>query len=119
MTLNMNLTFNQPASLLITVNHGINFPPGMTPGFPDTCAPRFLGFLAPALEAFGTFMGIFNKAQIDKLQIEMQDVRTKHNRLVEVVADQDHHIQQINATIDGLLGILNILAMHDPSITSA
>ena len=49
----------------------------------------------------------------------MQDVGTKHNRLMEVVADQDHHIQQINATIDGLLGILNILAMHDPSITSA
>ena len=42
MTLNMNLTFNQPASLPITVNHGINFPPGMTPGFPDTRAPRFL-----------------------------------------------------------------------------
>ena len=64
-------------------------------------------------------MGIFNKAQINKLQVEMQDVRTKHNRLVEVVANQDHHLQPINQTIDGLLGILNILTLHDPAITSS
>ena len=100
------------------MKHEFQFPSKGT-GVTDLRAPRFLGFLAPALGAFGTFMGIFNKAQIDKLQVEMQDVRTKHNRLVEVVADQDHHIQQINATIDGLLGVLNILAIHDPAITSA
>ena len=117
--LNMNLTFNQPASIPIMVNHGVNFPQGMGSGFSDTRAPGFLGSLAPALGAFGTFMGIFNKAQIYKLQVEMQDVRTKYNRLKEVVANQDHHLQQINATIDGLLGMLNILSMHDPAITSA
>ena len=64
-------------------------------------------------------MGIFNKAQIDKLQVEMQDTRVKHNRLVEVVANQDYHIQQINITMDALVGILNILSRNDPAITSS
>ena len=117
--LNMNLTFNQPASIPITINHGMSLNSGSGLGYHDTRAPRFLGFLAPALGAFGTFMGIFNKAQIDKLQVEMQDTRTKHNRLVEVVANQDYHIQQINITIDALVGILNILAKNDPAITSS
>ena len=118
--LNMNLTFNQPASIPITFKHEFNFPSkGTGSGLADVRAPRFLGFLAPGLGVFGTFMGIFNKAQIDKLQIEMQDVRTKHNRLVEVVADQDEHLQQINVTMDGLLGILNILAVNDPAITTS
>ena len=64
-------------------------------------------------------MGIFNKAQINKLQVEILDIWTKHNWLVEVVANQDHHLQHINQRIDGLLGTLNILAIHDPVITSS
>ncbi len=84
----------------------------------DFRTPRFLGFLAPALGAFGTFMGLYNLGQITKLQTELQDVNVRHSRLVEVVEDHDHHLQVINSTIDGLLHGLNIIATHDPALTS-
>jgi hypothetical protein len=84
----------------------------------DLRAPRFLGFLAPALGAFGTFMGLYNLGQINKLQTELQDVNVRHNRLVEVVEDHDYHLKVINTTIDTLLQGLNIRATHDPALTS-
>lgn len=84
----------------------------------DFRAPRFLGFLAPAFGAFGTFMGLYNLGQINKLQTELQDVNVRHNRLVEVVEDHDHHLNVINKTIDGLTEGLNILAIHDPALAS-
>ena len=113
----MNLTYKQHNSGTNTykykhqthLNFGTNAPQ----------SPHFLGFLQPVLGAYGTFMGIFNKVQINKLQVEMWDVQMKHNRLVKVVANQGHHIQHINQTIDGLIGALNILAIHDPAITSS
>jgi hypothetical protein len=86
--------------------------------FQDFRAPRFLGFIAPALGAFGTFMGLYNLGQINKLQSELQDVNVRHNRLVEVVEDHDHHLNVINGTIDQLLHGLNILAIHDSALVS-
>ena len=84
----------------------------------DLRAPRFLGFLAPALGAFGTFMGLYNLGQINKLQSELQDANVRHNRLVEIVEDHDNHLKVINSTIDHLLTGLNILAIHDSALVS-
>ena len=61
----------------------------------------------------GTFMGMYTQYQIDKLRNEVDDLRTEHNQLVEVVTENrasivklEHQMYALNQTLT-LLGKLN------------
>jgi hypothetical protein len=84
----------------------------------DVRFPRFLNFLSLPMGVFGTFMGLYNKAQIDRLQDQLQGTIAKHNRLVEVVQDHEHFIQDLNRTVEVLIHTLNIRNTYDPALTS-
>jgi hypothetical protein len=82
-------------------------------------SPHFLGLLGIPLGIFGTFMGLYNKAQIEKLQMDFQDLKLRHNRLVEVVDQHEHHLQLINSTFNFLIHGLHLMATHNPALTSS
>ena len=85
----------------------------------DLRGPRFLNFLSLPLGVFGTFMGIFNSAQIDKLQTELHTTIDKHNRLVEVVETHGHEIDSVNQTMTNLVHSFHTLVHNDPGLTSS
>ena len=85
---------------------------------PHHRVPRFTpAHLLFPLGIFGTFMGLYNKAQIDSLRTQLHGTISAHNRLVEVVEDQDHHLQRLNKTMAVLMYHLDILTNHNPALT--
>jgi hypothetical protein len=74
------------------------------------------GLVTLGLGALGTFMGLFNTYQIHNLEKELQETRDAHNRLVEVVHQQEEHLQQIDRQMDILTASVNFLQMNDLTI---
>jgi len=57
------------------------------------------GMLGVGLGALGTFMGLFNTFQIHSLKKELAEQREAHNRLVEVVQEQQDHLQLLDEAV--------------------
>ncbi len=77
-----------------------------------------LGLLGLPLGIYGTYMGLYNQAQIEKLQVDFQDFRVRQNRLVEVTDSHEHHLQMINATFNYLFTGLHLHTTHNPALAS-
>jgi hypothetical protein len=96
--LNINLQFQQnPVIKDIIANRG----------------PRFVNPLGLVLGAFGTFMGLFNKRQIDNLR---QEINTKHNLMIEVLQDQKRVIGDMKATLTVLNTFMASSHFYDLSV---
>ena len=79
----------------------------------------FLGLLGIPLGIFGTYMGLYNQAQIEKLQTDFQDYKLRQDRLVEVTDSHEHHLQLINATFNYLIEGLHLTTTHNPALTAS
>jgi len=75
--------------------------------------PRFVNPLGLMLGAFGTFMGLFNKRQIDNLR---QEMNTKHSLMIEVLQDQQRVIGDMKATLTVLNTFMASSHFYDLSI---
>ena len=56
---------------------------------------RFVGGLSLGLGALGTFMGLYNKKQIDQLKRSFSELNDNHNKLIEVIQDQGGQIMDL------------------------
>jgi hypothetical protein len=61
-------------------------------------------------------MGLFNTYQIHNLEKELQQTRDAHNRLVEVVHQHDHHLQQLDHQMDMLTTSINFMQQNDLAV---
>jgi hypothetical protein len=77
-------------------------------------SPR--GLVALGLGALGTFMGLFNTYQIHNLEKELQQTRDAHNRLVEVVHQQDQHLQQLDTQINIITASITFMQQNDLTV---
>jgi hypothetical protein len=80
--------------------------------------PRIFNFLNLPMGIFGTFMGLYNKAQIDNLRSQLLGTISAHNRLVEVVHGQEQYLQLIDNNLAQVTHSLNLLITIDPALTS-
>jgi hypothetical protein len=80
---------------------------------------RFLPALSLPFGIFGTFMGLYNKKQIDYLRRELQTTQAGHNKLVEVVQLQEVHIQELETALFQLTKILRLQTMQNPGLLEA
>jgi hypothetical protein len=65
--------------------------------------------LGVGLGALGTFMGLFNTFQIHSLKRELEEQREAHNRLVDVVQEQQDHLQQLDEAVEKLSNNFELL----------
>lgn len=77
------------------------------------------GLLGLPFGIFGTFMGLYNQAQINALRRELYSTIDAHNRLVEVVSQHDQLISEIDQQVVELTNILHITLLQNPGYTSA
>jgi len=75
--------------------------------------PRFVNPIGLALGAFGTFMGLFNKRQIDNLR---QEMTSKHNLMIEMLQDQRRIIGDMKATLSVLTNFMASSHLYDLSV---
>jgi hypothetical protein len=71
------------------------------------------GLVALGLGALGTFMGLFNTYQIHNLEKELQQTKDAHNRLVEVVHEQELHLNRIDRQMEILTASVNFMQQND------
>jgi hypothetical protein len=82
-------------------------------------SPRFLTALALPLGIFGTFMGLYNHRQIDLLRSDLKSTMAKHNRLVEVVQQQQDDLHKLNVSVSKLQQDLLTVTINDPAYVSS
>lgn len=80
---------------------------------------NFSSLLGLPFGIFATFMGLYNGAQINQLRKELYRTIEAHNRLVEVVDQQEHHLEIIDAQLLDLANVLHFTVMQNPGYTSA
>jgi len=81
-------------------------------------ATSVFNFLGLPFGIFGTYMGLYNNAQIDQVRKELYTVIDSHNRLVEVVELQDQAISTIAAEIQDLTAVLHLTILQNPGYTT-
>ena len=81
--------------------------------------PRFLNSLSLPFGIFGTFMGLYNKRQIEHLRRELHSTQDGIKRIVEVIKFQDIQIKDIQNEINNLYSILQIHIKRDPGLLEA
>jgi hypothetical protein len=79
---------------------------------------KFLNFLSLPMGIFGTYMGLYNKAQIDQLRRDLQVTQATQGRLIEVVQEQGHLLKQITSAIHHIAHSFEVLVSNDPALTS-
>ena len=79
----------------------------------------FMNLLGLPFGIFGTFMGLYNKAQIDQVRRELYKTINAHNRLVEISQQQDEHIQLLDEQLLDLASVLHLVILQNPGYTSA
>jgi len=77
-----------------------------------------LGLLSLPFGIFGTYMGLYNKDQINLVRKDLYTVIDSHNRLVELVQSQEETISTITAQVDDLTTILHLTVLQNPGYTS-
>ena len=80
---------------------------------------RFLTPLALPFGIFGTFMGLYNKQQIDHLRRELQTTQAGMNKLVEVTKLHTQHIAALERALYQLTGILHMSIVQNPGLLEA
>jgi hypothetical protein len=78
--------------------------------------PRFIGTFSTGLGFFGTFMGLYNKQQIDQLKTEFGDLNTRQNKLVDVTKQLDLDIKLVNQSSHTLMDHIKMASMSDPAL---
>ena len=73
----------------------------------------FIGPLGLGLGVLGTFMGLFNKNQIDNLK---EEVERKHGMVVEVLQDHDKQIGDMNASMNVLASFMTDPLFYDNTV---
>ena len=79
----------------------------------------FMNLIGLPFGIFGTFMGLYNKAQINQLRRELYKTITAHNRLVEISQQQDENIQMLDQQLLDLAYVLHLVILQNPGYTSA
>jgi uncharacterized protein YoxC len=77
---------------------------------------RFLGSLSTGLGFFGTFMGLYNKQQIDILRTELDDTNTRMNKLVDVTKQLDSDVKMVNSSSHALMDHIKRVSTSDPAL---
>ena len=80
---------------------------------------KLLPFLPLALGAVGTFMGLFSQAQISNLAKELKTTQENHNKLVEVVQNQEKAIQALESAFDIWISDMRAFQIHDPGLVNS
>jgi hypothetical protein len=78
-----------------------------------------MGLLTLPFGIFGTYMGLYNKDQINLVRKELYTVIESHNRLVELVQVQEETILSITAQAEDLTSVLHLTVLQNPGYTSA
>ena len=74
---------------------------------------RFFNPIGFALGAFGTFMGLYNRKQIENLR---EEISQKHGLLVEVVQDHKKQTSDMSANLHVLKGFIASSHFYDLSV---
>ena len=77
-----------------------------------------MGLLALPFGVFGTYMGLYNKEQINLVRKDLYTVINNHNRLVELVQAQEETISTITAQVEALTSALHLTVLQNPGYTS-
>jgi len=77
-----------------------------------------MGLLSLPFGIFGTYMGLYNKDQINLVRKDLYTVIDSHNRLVELVQAQEETISTITAQVEDLTTILHLTVLQNPGYTS-
>ena len=91
----------------------------MNPVLNDMAKGRTTRFLNPigfALGAFGTFMGLYNRRQIENLRNE---ISKKHGALIEVIESHEKQIADMNITLHVLQSFISSSLFYDLTVFSA
>jgi hypothetical protein len=80
-------------------------------------SPRFLKPLSLPLGIFGTFMGLYNRQQIDRLRTDMKVMIQKHDKLVEVVEKQIITQGELQESLKELEKHLVFATLNNPAYT--
>jgi hypothetical protein len=80
---------------------------------------RFIGAIQLGLGALGTFMGIYNARQTEQLKKNLATVSEVQNQLIEVVQDQDVHIQELKRNEKIMLNYLTNTTLWNPALVTA
>jgi ElaB/YqjD/DUF883 family membrane-anchored ribosome-binding protein len=78
-----------------------------------------MGLLTLPFGIFGTYMGLYNKEQINLVRKDLYTIINSHNRLVELVQAQEETISTITAQVEDLTSILHLTILQNPGYTSA
>ena len=81
-------------------------------------AASIFNFLGLPFGIFGTYMGLYNNAQIDQVQKELYTIIDSHNCLVKVVKLQEQAISSITDEIQDLTAVLHLTILHNPGYTT-
>ena len=82
-------------------------------------ASGFFNLLGLPFGIFGTYMGLYNKEQIDLVRKDLYSVINSHNRLVEVVQLQEAAISTITSQVNHLTSALHLSVLQNPGYTTA
>ena len=77
-----------------------------------------MGLLSLPFGIFGTYMGLYNKEQINLVRKDLYTVINNHNRLVELVQAQEETISTITAQVEALTSALHLTVLQNPGYTS-
>lgn len=83
-------------------------------------APLIAGvIMAGTLGTTGTILGSFNQADINRLGEQVQTLKDNQEKLVQVVADQEKVLQQIQANLNSLILGYEGLIRYNPGLLHA
>ena len=107
-TLYSHLGLKQPPVIKLTVHNK----PTVAPR--TTRLPRIPGVGALIAGAIGTVFGLYNNYRINQLNRDLEEVKGKHNQLIEILDDQQNSIDQINFTITTIMNYIKFAHKIDP-----
>jgi hypothetical protein len=80
---------------------------------------RLLGILGLPFGIYRTYLGLYNKEQIEEVRKELYCTIDTHNCLVEVVEPHEKMISEINNQIDQIVDVLHLSILQNPGYNLA
>jgi hypothetical protein len=64
----------------------------------------------------GTFIGVFNAYEIQKLNQKFNNLHSGHNMLVRITNQHDEDIKNLSDNVQAIMDVINIMAENNPDL---
>ena len=111
-----NSTFMAPKTSTLT-KMSLNVP---SPSTNNTTRPkRFVVTAALVTGVLGTFFGLYNTIEINKIQSDLRDLQSSQKLLIELSKTMEHQILSLNQGLSHLEDIFSLFIKNNPSLLYA